>query len=378
MQTIKQSQIQLTGSVFMEAEIPRNTRSLWKKLAVLGGAVWIGLRLTSLCAQEPAASTQATQGTNAPASLSASHAGPLAPWQQRLTLGPGDVLDISVYGDGDSARNNITIGPDGRINYLQARDVTAAGLTVDELRAVLEKGLEKYRPEPKVTINPVAYTSKKYYLLGNVLKKGAYLLDRPITLLEALAKGGGLANGMQNQNVSLLVDLQRSFLVRKTEDNTVSRVPVDFEALFQQGDLSQNVALAPGDYVYLPPTGRQEIYVLGEVRSPGLVPFSKDMTALGAITARGTFSDRAWKTRVLIVRGSLSHPETIVVNVSDILKARGVDTPLSNRDIVYVHRKPWARAQEILESAILDFTRAAATGWTGLHVGPFITEPIFK
>jgi len=360
--------------MFREAEGPRHIRSLREKLALWGGAAWLGLWVISLGAQEPAVSPQTT---NAPASLSASLASPLAPWQQRLTLGPGDMFDVHVYGDGDSARN-ITIGPDGRINYLQARDVTAAGFTVDELRAVLEKGLEKYRPEPKVIINPVAYTSKKYYLLGNVMKKGAYVLDRPTSLLEALAKAGGLANGVQNQNVSLLVDLQRSFLVRKTENNTPSRVPVDFEALFQQGDLSQNVTLAPEDYVYLPPAGRQEIYVLGAVRSPGLVPFTKDMTALGAIIARGSFSDRAWKSKILIVRGSLRHPETFVVNASDILKAREVDRLLSNRDIVYVHRKPWAKAQEILESAINDFVNAAAIGWAGQHVGPFITEPILK
>ena len=301
-----------------------------------------------------------------------------ADWQQRLTLGPGDTLNLQLFDMPDSARTEVPVGPDGRISFLQAHDVMAAGLTVDELPAKMDEALAKFYQNPHSIITPVAYYSKKYLMLGAVVNKGVYTFDRPLRVIEAIARAGGLETGLYAARTVELADLQRSFLVRKTEDNTVSRIPIDFEALFQQGDLSQNVALAPGDYVYLPPTGRQEVYVLGEVRSPGLVPFSKDLTALGAITARSSFTDRAWKAKVLIVRGSFSHPETIVVNTSDILKARGVDMPLANRDIVYVHRKPWAKAQEILESAISDFANAAAIGWTGLHVGPFITEPIFK
>src|SRR5205085_8394911 len=68
------------------------------------------------------------------ASFSVSSPAQLADWQKRLTLGAGDVLNISLYEQPDSDRKGLIIGPDGRLNYLQARDVVAAGLTVDELR----------------------------------------------------------------------------------------------------------------------------------------------------------------------------------------------------------------------------------------------------
>jgi protein involved in polysaccharide export with SLBB domain len=87
-----------------------------------------------LAAQEAAplaaAVTQATNGGY----FYVSSPDQLAPWQQRLTFGPSDVLSISIYEQPDSAKPNVVIGPDGRLNYLQARDVLASGLTVDEHR----------------------------------------------------------------------------------------------------------------------------------------------------------------------------------------------------------------------------------------------------
>ena len=65
-----------------------------------------------------------------------------------------------------------------------------------------------------------------------------------------------------------LADLERSFLVRNGQ-----RVPVDFERLFERGDLSQNIPLQPDDYLYFALASANEIYVLGEVMMPGVEVF---------------------------------------------------------------------------------------------------------
>jgi len=295
----------------------------------------------------------------------------MAAWQKKLTLGPGDVLDISLYGQPDSTRQGLIIGPDGRLNYLQARDVMAAGLTVDELRAELEKVLAKYQLAPQIVINPVAYRSKRYFLLGSVNARGVYTLDRPTTIIEAVAKGRGFINVIQQQNPISMVDLSRSFLVRKGEDGSFARVPVDFESLFLRGDLSQNLALQPEDYLFFPTLAVQEVYVVGEVRAQGVVPLNREMTAMGAIIARGGFTERAWKSKILVVRGSMIKPEMIPVNAADILKAQANDLKLHNRDIIYVHMKPWAKAEELLESAIYSFAQAVAMGYVNQNIIPY-------
>jgi protein involved in polysaccharide export with SLBB domain len=375
MNTLKNSHPHLVGIVFNHAP-PASTPSRRKKSRTIHRAAaliafCLGLGL-SLC------STAFAQTDNPIPGVAVADGGKLAPWQERLTLGPGDVIEISLYGSPESSRSGITIGPDGRINYLQARDIIATGQTVDELRATLEKALEKYHLAPKIIINPTAYLSKKYYVLGSVRSKGGFIMDRPVSIIEAIAKSGGFDSAIQYQNVALMVDLPRSFIMRKADDDSFKKLPVDFESLFLRGDLKQNIPLAPGDYLFFPALGPQEIYVLGDVRSPGLMAFTKESTALGAIVSKGGFGEKAWKSRVLIVRGSLSNPEKIILDCGSMIKGKAADIKLQNRDIVYVHRRPWAKAEEILENAVLAFTRAAITGWAGQNVGPFITSPIFK
>jgi hypothetical protein len=111
-----------------------------------------------------------------------------------------------------------------------------------------------------------------------------------------------------------LADLGHSFIVRNGE-----KLPVNFERLFLEGDLSQNVPIEPNDYVYFASTGAQDIYVLGEVMSPGPLGFVSSATVISAITDRGGFTDRAFKRRVLVVRGSLNEPETFVINAGRTL-----------------------------------------------------------
>jgi polysaccharide export outer membrane protein len=273
----------------------------------------------------------------------------------------------------------VAVGPDGRLNYLQARDVLATGLTVDELRDTLDAALLKfYRPPLRVIVQPIAYNSKKYYVLGNVTTKGVFALDRPTTLLEALARAKGFANPAQRRATLVLADLSRSFLIRKDAAGAFKRVAVDFESLFLHGDLTQNIPLAPDDYLYFPPTDIQDVFVFGEVLSPGPVPHGPELSAMRALAARGGFAPRAYRTRVLIVRGSLSKPQTIVVNTTDILGAKALDVKLQPRDIIYVSRKPWYKAEELLEMAITSFLRSTVIYSVGEYMGPIIDDSIFR
>jgi len=300
--------------------------------------------------------------TNAPA--------PRSKWQDHLTLGPGDVLNLGFYGETNLAKFDVVVGMDGRISYLQAQGVMAAGLSIDELRDRLNQQLKKYFRTPRVIVSPVAFHSKKYYVLGKVGQRGVYVLDRPITILEAVSRARGLETGILNRDAVDLADLQHSFLIRGGK-----RVSIDFERLFFQGDFSQNAYLEPDDFLFFPPASLQEIYVLGEVRVPGIVPYNPKLTVLGAIADRGGFNDQGWKHHVLIVRGSLQCPETFIVNTWAALDAREADFKLKSRDIVYVARRPWARAEELLDTAAIAFIQSAVTSWGGANIGPIFGTP---
>jgi protein involved in polysaccharide export with SLBB domain len=297
-----------------------------------------------------------------------------APWQQHLTLGPGDALNLAMFVNdaADQVRENVIIGPDGRISYLQAQGIMAAGLTIDELRAKMDAELGKYYRSPKTIVTPAAIRSKKYIVLGAVVNKGVFTFDRPLTVIEAIARAGGLETGVFEQATVETADLSHSFLVRQGQ-----RVPIDFEKLFQQGDLSQNVSLEPNDYLYFASTGANEVYVLGEVQLPGIMPYTANSSVISAISTRGGFTAKAFKGRVMVIRGSLTHPETFVINTSEIIDAKSKDFRLQPKDIVYVAPRPWHRAEELLDGATRSFIEGVVVAYTGAHVGPFI-DPIIK
>ncbi len=315
--------------------------------------------------------------TNAPPrakpSFSASNSGKRAPWQERFTLGPGDVLNFTLFESNietnELGRAEVVIGPDGRVNYLQAENVMASGLTIDELRTKFDAEFAKFYRNPLTIITPVAYHSKRYVVLGAVPAGGVFTMDRPMTVIEAVARAGGLDAGLYEQNTVELADLTRSFLARNQQ-----RVPVDFERLFQRGDLAQNVVLEPDDYLYIGQASANEIYVLGQVVNPGVLAFKTKPSVISAISSRGGFAGGAFKSRVLVVRGSLTHPETFVVNVSDILAGKSPDFKLQQKDIVYVSVSPWMKAAEILDTAAKAFISAFTVTYTGIHVNTSINN----
>jgi protein involved in polysaccharide export with SLBB domain len=318
---------------------------------------------SALVNAEDAAVSKSTDSTPAPAAEVSTPPS----WRDRYTLGPGDILDFSLYGQPDLDRSQVFIRPDGHIGYLQATDVVADGLTIDELRAKLETILAEFHQHPRVVITPVELRSKRYVILGKVVDKGIFALEHPITLIEAVARSRGVETGLFEGNTVELADLPRSFIVRANH-----RLPVDFEKLFFEGDLAQNVQVEPGDFIYFASAISNDVYVLGEISQPGVLGFTSHLTALGAITARGSFSSSAYRGRVLIVRGSLQKPEIIVVNVNDILAGKTRDVLLQPKDIVYVSRRPWIFAEELVDTAINTFLSSMTSSWTDRNLGPWL------
>ncbi len=274
-------------------------------------------------------------------------------------------MSFHLFGSPELSREDVPVGPDGRVSYLEAENLLAAGRTVDELRDQLNAELGKFRRAPQAYITPRSYRSQRYYVLGTVVQKGIFPLDRPITIIEAVARARGFETGVSRGNLVETTDFSRSFLGRGGQ-----RLSVDFEKLFVHGDLSQNVALEPGDYLYFPAAAAGSIYVLGEVRAPGAVTFDADTSVLSAIATRGGFGLRAWKKHVLVVRHSTGQPEAFKVDAHGALAGTAPNFALRPGDHVYVSSRPWIRVEELLDRAASAFIEAAVISWTGLNVGP--------
>jgi protein involved in polysaccharide export with SLBB domain len=293
-------------------------------------------------------------------------------WRERYTLGPGDVINIRFYGRGELDRNGVRIAPDGTLSYLQAISVSVWGMTIDELRSALESSLGDYYRNPRLIVTPWELKSKRYVILGKVMDKGVYTLDRPITLLEAIARSRGIETGLFEQSTVEIADMERSFIIRAGK-----RLDVDLAKLYFEGDLSQNVYLEPQDYIYLASNLSNEYYVFGAVAVPGSQGFSNRASIISAVTRREGFTEGSWTKRVLVVRGSLSDPQTFIINVDAILSGRAPDFPLQPGDIVYVNDRPWYKAEQILDTAVQNFLQSATSSWVNENVPDLIDSPWF-
>jgi protein involved in polysaccharide export with SLBB domain len=150
-----------------------------------------------------------------------------------------------------------------------------------------------------------------------------------------MAQAGGLAVDTTAGGYSETADLGRSFLIRDGHF-----IPVDFQRLLRDGDLSQNVFLQPGDFVFVPSLHNAQVHVLGAVLQPRSEAMLGPLTLVQAIAlARGTVP-QACLSNVAILRGSLAHPQIAVVDVKKVLHGTAPDVRLEPGDIVYVPYSP--------------------------------------
>ncbi len=107
------------------------------------------------------------------------------------TLGPGDVLRVSVYDNPDLSQE-VTIGADGAFSYPLIGRVQAAGLPVQQLEGLLAKRFaEGYLVSPQVGVTVTQHKSQQVYVMGAVKAPGSYPLQRQTTFLEMLSAAGG-------------------------------------------------------------------------------------------------------------------------------------------------------------------------------------------
>lgn len=289
-----------------------------------------------------------------------------------FTLGPGDKLDIEL-GDETNSLTTTVVGPDGKIYFNLLPGLDVWGLSVGQTRDTIEHELGKYiRGEPQVTVALRDVQSKRVWMLGRFQRPGIYTLSVPTTLLEAIAAAGGSQSFAGQRQIGQggplgedLADLSRSFVVRNGK-----MLPVDFEALLEKGDLSQNIYLEPDDFIYFTPGWAKEVYVLGAVTQPQAVQYVKNMTLMQAIAgAYGTVRD-AYLAHVMIVRGSLTQPQVAALNYYDIVQGKSPDVPLEPNDIVYVPLTPYRYLRKYLDIALNTFVSSVA-----INAGVKATQP---
>jgi protein involved in polysaccharide export with SLBB domain len=288
----------------------------------------------------------------------------LQPPKDPFRLGPGDVLELEILGDG-TTRTMTTVGADGKIYYQLLSGQKVWGLSLPETKALLEKELATYLKDPKISITLRSVGSKRVWVMGRLNSPGIFPLSAPMTVLEAISRAGGLFTSRFSGTTEELADLQHSFLVRNGHT-----LPVDFYKLLRDGDMSQNIYLLPDDFIYLPSALSKEVQVLGAVRTPKSVGFMDQVTLVSAVTSAGGPITGAQLSHVAVVRGSLNEPEIAVFDLGAIIAGKLPDIKLEPRDIVYVPSEPATPLFKYADLIVETFVRTVSANEGGRAVSP--------
>jgi polysaccharide biosynthesis/export protein len=285
----------------------------------------------------------------------------LRPPPEPFTLGPGDKVEIEMMGD-VASKTATVVGPDGKLYFDLLPGLDVWGLTLAKTKALIEKGYSQYvREPPKVAIILREVASRHVWVLGRVQVPGVYAMTGPMTLLEAIALAGGTMSMTSYRDQEAagvgeeLADLKRSFVVRQGKC-----LPVNFERLLLEGDLSQNIYLEPDDFIYFPSAAARDVYVLGAVTEPRLVAYHQGLTVAGAVAGGYGTLKGAYLSHVAIVHGTLSQPQLTVVDFKRILRGEAADVLLQPGDIVYVPLSPYRYLDHYLEVILDTFVSSAA------------------
>lgn len=156
-------------------------------------------------------------------------------------LGPEDVVKISVWKD-EHLTQEVVVRPDGMISFPLVGDVPAAGRTIEDVRLELVKRLNKFVPNPYVSVLATKIISYKIYVIGRVNKPGEFLLGHYTDVLQALSLAGGLTPYAAENDIRVMRRNRGEQQVFQFRYGDVRKGK----------DLDQNIILERGDVVMVP------------------------------------------------------------------------------------------------------------------------------
>ncbi len=247
-------------------------------------------------------------------------------------VGPGDVLEVVVFGNDDLSRST-NVQTSGTISLALLGDVNVAGLTLPEIKTKLTSLLARdYLVNPQVDVKVKEYQSQFVTLIGEVNSPGKKPLRGRTRLIDMLVEAGGFTPRASGEIVISRVEGTFAGGLKTL------RMRLGSAALTPQDQVNLEIALQSGDIITASP--KHYVTVEGEVMRPNRYVLEGDLTVSGAISSAGGLT-RFGSQDVKVRRVDLQTGQTTIfaVDLKDVRRGKAVDPPLLPNDVVSVSRR---------------------------------------
>ncbi|SHG03172.1 polysaccharide export outer membrane protein [Desulfacinum infernum DSM 9756] len=156
-------------------------------------------------------------------------------------IGKGDALEIYVWREPELTRQT-QVRLDGMISLPLLDDIRAAGRTPMDLKNEIQKRLSEFLEQPVVSVIVTASANNKYYMVGEVNAPGEQDLIKDLTILQALARAGGLTEWANKKRIVIL----------RRENGVEKRMVVNYNDILHGKSPEQNIYIHPNDTIVVP------------------------------------------------------------------------------------------------------------------------------
>ena len=155
---------------------------------------------------------------------------------------PGDVLQVSVWKEPD-LQSEVLVRPDGGISFPLAGDLSVQGLSVAQVTELVTKKIERYIPDPVVTVATKQIGGNRIYVIGKVARPGEFAFIKPLDVMQALSLGGG---------TTAYASVSDIYVLRRDQNGKQVAIPFDYGRVENGKSLESNIVLQSGDTVVVP------------------------------------------------------------------------------------------------------------------------------
>ena len=159
-------------------------------------------------------------------------------------FGPGDELEIFVWRNPELSKE-VTVRPDGKISSPLIAELDVGGLEAPVIAGLIEAELSTYIRTPRVSVIVTTFNStvdQQIRVIGSAGNPQVLPYRSGMTLLDVMITVQGLAE---------FADGDAAKLIRK-ENGVDKTYSIKLDSLINDGDITMNRAVLPGDTIIIP------------------------------------------------------------------------------------------------------------------------------